>query len=62
MNSLLIFASVPSEIYGTKIRATCHGLSAAMGKLGAVVGTAAFTPLTNSINIFGMEWYTVNSI
>ena len=29
---------IPSEIYPTNIRATAHGLSAAIGKVGAFVG------------------------
>eukprot|EP00928_Gymnodinium_smaydae_P063750 TRINITY_DN47249_c0_g1_i1.p1 TRINITY_DN47249_c0_g1~~TRINITY_DN47249_c0_g1_i1.p1 ORF type:complete len:477 (-),score=105.73 TRINITY_DN47249_c0_g1_i1:37-1467(-) len=35
---------IPAEVYPTRIRATCHGLSAAAGKLGAVLGVAAFSP------------------
>uniref|UniRef100_A0A2P2LZ65 Inorganic phosphate transporter 1-11-like n=1 Tax=Rhizophora mucronata TaxID=61149 RepID=A0A2P2LZ65_RHIMU len=30
---------IPAELFPTRLRATCHGLSAAAGKLGAVVGT-----------------------
>lgn len=35
---------IPGEIYPTEVRATCHGLSAASGKLGAATG-AYFFPL-----------------
>eukprot|EP01111_Echinosteliopsis_oligospora_P011046 TRINITY_DN3543_c0_g4_i1.p1 TRINITY_DN3543_c0_g4~~TRINITY_DN3543_c0_g4_i1.p1 ORF type:complete len:171 (-),score=49.77 TRINITY_DN3543_c0_g4_i1:78-590(-) len=35
---------LPSESFPTEIRATAHGLSAAAGKLGAVVGAALMTP------------------
>lgn len=35
---------IPSEIYPTNIRATAHGLSAAIGKVGAFIG-AFFLPL-----------------
>jgi len=35
---------IPSEVYPTSIRATAHGLSAAIGKLGAFIG-AFFLPL-----------------
>eukprot|EP00981_Chlorochromonas_danica_P004817 scaffold967_cov173-Ochromonas_danica.AAC.28 len=35
---------IPGEIYPTEVRATCHGLSAACGKLGAATG-AYFFPL-----------------
>ena len=38
---------LPSEIYPREVRATFNGLSAAMGKLGAVVGTAMYQPLTD---------------
>jgi len=30
---------IPAEIFPTSIRASCHGLSAAGGKLGAFIGT-----------------------
>eukprot|EP00438_Fugacium_kawagutii_P012900 Skav204574 [mRNA] locus=scaffold2218:222481:228735:- [translate_table: standard] len=33
---------LPAEIFPTCVRATCHGISAASGKLGAFLGTAAF--------------------
>ncbi|EGC28439.1 hypothetical protein DICPUDRAFT_59395 [Dictyostelium purpureum] len=36
---------LPSESFPTKIRATCHGLSAAAGKIGAVIGGATIKPL-----------------
>ena len=35
---------IPGEIYPPEVRATCHGLSAASGKLGAATG-AFFFPL-----------------
>lgn len=34
-----------SESFATPIRGTCYGLSAAIGKVGAVVGTKVFTPI-----------------
>jgi|Transcript_35123 PHS family inorganic phosphate transporter-like MFS transporter len=34
--------AIPGQIYPTRIRATAHGMSAAAGKLGAVLGTAIF--------------------
>lgn len=34
-----------SESYATAVRGTCYGFSAAIGKVGAVVGTQAFTPI-----------------
>ncbi len=36
---------LPSETYPKGVRATCNGISAAMGKLGAVVGAYMFGPL-----------------
>lgn len=34
-----------SESYATAVRGTCYGISAALGKTGAAVGTAAFKPI-----------------
>lgn len=31
------------------IRGTCYGISAAIGKTGAAVGTQAFTPIQNNL-------------
>eukprot|EP00937_MAST-01D_sp_MAST-1D-sp2_P007372 g7372.t1 len=39
---------LPTECFPTPIRATFHGASAAAGKLGAVLGAAAFEPLQQS--------------
>ncbi|KAJ8747945.1 hypothetical protein K2173_001419 [Erythroxylum novogranatense] len=39
---------LPAELFPTRIRSTCHALSAAAGKLGAMVGT------------FAIQFYTVN--
>lgn len=36
---------LPAETYPKGVRATCNGISAAMGKLGAVVGAYMFGPL-----------------
>merc|ERR1719230_2106453 len=44
---------IPAEIYPTASRATCHGVSAAAGKLGAVIGTAALPHLNEA---HGMAW------
>ncbi len=32
----------PGELYPTRYRATCHGLSAAAGKFGAILGVYVF--------------------
>ncbi|ETW87341.1 putative inorganic phosphate transporter [Heterobasidion irregulare TC 32-1] len=44
---------VSAESYPTPIRGTCYGLSAAIGKVGAAVGTQAFTPIQNNL---GKKW------
>mmetsp|Transcript_51154 Transcript_51154/g.121567 ORF Transcript_51154/g.121567 Transcript_51154/m.121567 type:complete len:461 (-) Transcript_51154:207-1589(-) len=36
---------VPAEAFPTCVRATCHGISAASGKVGAAIGTIAFPQL-----------------
>lgn len=36
---------VPSEVFHTRFRSTLHGISAAMGKLGAIVGAFGFGEL-----------------
>ncbi|KAG6475013.1 inorganic phosphate transporter 1-1-like [Zingiber officinale] len=33
---------VPAEIFPARLRSTCHGISAACGKLGAIVGSIGF--------------------
>mmetsp|Transcript_43794 Transcript_43794/g.81758 ORF Transcript_43794/g.81758 Transcript_43794/m.81758 type:complete len:451 (-) Transcript_43794:78-1430(-) len=43
---------IPAEIFPTCVRATSHGISAASGKIGAFLGTAAFPALQQS---FGMR-------
>jgi len=45
---------LPAEIYPTQVRATCHGMSAAVGKIGAVIGTAAFPWLE--------EWHGLGTV
>eukprot|EP00429_Kryptoperidinium_foliaceum_P014442 CAMPEP_0176034632 /NCGR_PEP_ID=MMETSP0120_2-20121206/17121_1 /TAXON_ID=160619 /ORGANISM="Kryptoperidinium foliaceum, Strain CCMP 1326" /LENGTH=450 /DNA_ID=CAMNT_0017367975 /DNA_START=67 /DNA_END=1415 /DNA_ORIENTATION=+ len=42
---------LPAEVYPTMVRATCHGLSAAAGKLGAAIGTVAFSPCEEAFGI-----------
>ncbi|QUC17438.1 uncharacterized protein UV8b_01679 [Ustilaginoidea virens] len=44
---------ISSESYATSVRGTCYGLSAAIGKAGAAIGTQAFTPIQNR---FGKRW------
>mmetsp|Transcript_36784 Transcript_36784/g.58923 ORF Transcript_36784/g.58923 Transcript_36784/m.58923 type:complete len:436 (-) Transcript_36784:108-1415(-) len=45
---------LPAETFPTLLRATCHGISAACGKMGAVLGSAAFAPLKESVGITGV--------
>ncbi|EME38611.1 hypothetical protein DOTSEDRAFT_75394 [Dothistroma septosporum NZE10] len=42
-----------SESYATAVRGTCYGISAALGKTGAAVGTQAFTPIEDNL---GKRW------
>lgn len=39
---------LPSESFPTESRATCHGISAAAGKVGAVVGASMMAPILSS--------------
>ncbi|GFZ43229.1 Probable metabolite transport protein GIT1 [Saitozyma sp. JCM 24511] len=41
--------TISAESYPTSIRGTCYGLSAALGKTGAAVGTQCFTPIQNAL-------------
>lgn len=42
-----------SESYATAVRGTCYGISAALGKTGAALGTEAFTPIQQHL---GKRW------
>ncbi|KAF8167998.1 MFS Git1p-related glycerophosphoinositol permease [Crassisporium funariophilum] len=44
---------VSAESYPTPIRGTCYGISAAVGKAGAAIGTQAFTPIQLHL---GKKW------
>ncbi|KQK11963.1 probable inorganic phosphate transporter 1-8 [Brachypodium distachyon] len=39
---------VPAEIFPARLRSTCHGISAAAGKLGAIIGSFGFLYLAQS--------------
>lgn len=43
---------IPSEIYPTSIRARAHGISAAVGKLGAFLGAFLFPFLLRDLDVF----------
>ncbi|KAI8897244.1 phosphate:H+ symporter [Globomyces pollinis-pini] len=51
---------IPAEVFPTRIRTTAHGISAAMGKLGGLVGLQFFTPLANiggeNANVGNVMW------
>ncbi|XP_030513416.1 low affinity inorganic phosphate transporter 1-like [Rhodamnia argentea] len=42
---------VPAEIFPARLRSTCHGLSAAAGKAGAMVGAFGFLYAANGIGV-----------
>ncbi|CAF9941865.1 MAG: Plasma membrane permease, mediates uptake of glycerophosphoinositol and glycerophosphocholine [Alectoria fallacina] len=44
---------VSSESYATAVRGTCYGISAALGKTGAAIGTEVFTPIQTNL---GKKW------
>jgi MFS family permease len=44
---------VSTESYATAVRGTCYGISAAMGKAGAAVGTQVSLPIENNL---GFRW------
>lgn len=44
---------ISSEAYATPVRGTFYGFSAAIGKVGAVIGTKTFTPIQNNL---GDRW------
>ena len=47
---------IPSEIYPSAVRATCHGLSAAFGKIGAIVGAAGFPACIDALRLDGVMY------
>lgn len=42
---------VPAEIFPARLRSTCHGISAASGKAGAMVGAFGFLYLQNAVGV-----------
>ncbi|XP_028796427.1 probable inorganic phosphate transporter 1-7 [Neltuma alba] len=42
---------VPAEIFPARLRSTCHGISAAAGKAGAIVGSFGFLYASNTIGV-----------
>ena len=47
---------IPSEIYPSSVRATCHGVSAAAGKIGAIVGAAGFPACIDALGLDGVMY------
>lgn len=45
---------IPAEVFPTSIRATAHGISAATGKAGAVLGTSIFPRLQDGVGLQGV--------
>ncbi|KAG6495778.1 hypothetical protein ZIOFF_043605 [Zingiber officinale] len=39
---------VPAEVFSARLRSTCHGISAATGKMGAIVGAFGFLYLAQN--------------
>ena len=48
-----ILGLISSESYATAVRGTCYGISAALGKTGAAVGTQVFLPIEENL---GIRW------
>lgn len=42
---------LPSEVFPPEVRSTFNGVSAAMGKVGALLGSAIFKPINNACGI-----------
>ncbi|EER13486.1 inorganic phosphate transporter, putative [Perkinsus marinus ATCC 50983] len=47
---------IPSEIFPTQVKTTCHGFSAAMGKVGAIIGAYSFPTLQAKVGLFGVMY------
>ena len=45
---------IPSEIFPASISTTCHGISAALGKAGAVLGVYAFPSILPLVGVYGV--------
>lgn len=48
---------IPAEIFPTEMRTMCHGISAALGKVGALLAAILFN-YTNDVQIFLISGYT----
>ncbi|KAJ3071260.1 Inorganic phosphate transporter pho84 [Podochytrium sp. JEL0797] len=47
---------IPGEVFPTRFKATCHGMSAAFGKMGAIIGIQAVGPYfaTNTVPVMAI--------
>jgi len=47
---------MPAEIFPTRVRAFCHGFSAASGKTGSLIGTSALPIISSSLGMSTVYW------
>lgn len=52
---------LPGEVFPTDIRATCHGISAATGKVGALIAGIWFAYLTNAAKFYVCAFFNLVS-
>jgi len=50
---------LPAQLFPREVRTSFHGISAASGKVGAVIGTFIFAPIANSAGIAAIMWVQV---
>ncbi|KAJ3270387.1 phosphate transporter [Terramyces sp. JEL0728] len=50
---------IPSELFPTRFRSRCHGISAASGKVGAIVGVALINPYFEKYPSLVLGFYAV---
>ncbi len=52
----LLHALAAAEVYPTSVRSTAHGMSAAVGKCGALVPTVLFNYIGNTTKFWVVCW------
>jgi hypothetical protein len=50
---------LPGEVFPTDIRATCHGISAATGKVGALIAGIWFAYLSNADKFYVCAFFNL---
>ena len=45
---------LPTELFPTELRSTFFGLAAGMGKVGALLGSGCFGPITSAVGVDGV--------